>query len=307
MATKILHPHAGRGDRRRLLAQARRSRAAGDGRVLAPLVVQADRRRPAAVWPWMAGRDLAARVARHGRLESTWAVMVADEIACAVEALHRRGLAHGALTADHVLLDSEGHAALIGLDPRARTGADGRATDLRAAEALRRMLLGEDSTPSNPDAAVASPTARPAPDLALAGGASPRGRRALVPLAAGLLVTAMGTAIGITGSGSDCPPVPESTELSADVDGDGCADRLDWSPVTGRLLADTADGRRGWQLGEPGDRFVLGDWNCDGTRTPGLHRPATGRTYGFDHWPTKAAAASRLVDERQECPPTGSP
>lgn len=41
-----------------------------------------------------------------------------------------------------------------------------------------------------------------------------------------------------------------------------------------------------YEMGLPGDVLLLGDWNCDGTPTPALYRPSTGRVYRFDAWAT---------------------
>lgn len=39
-----------------------------------------------------------------------------------------------------------------------------------------------------------------------------------------------------------------------------------------------------YRLGRPGDRPVLGDWDCDGEVTPVLLRPSTGDVISFDRW-----------------------
>ena len=39
-------------------------------------------------------------------------------------------------------------------------------------------------------------------------------------------------------------------------------------------------------IGVDGDRVVLGDWDCDGTPTAALARPATGEVFVFQTWPT---------------------
>ncbi len=102
--------------------------------------------------------------------------------------------------------------------------------------------------------------------------------------AAGVLSPARGTS---RPSILACPPDP--APLQADVDGDGCASGVRWS---GNVLE--VEGRR-YQLGEPGDSVVLGDWDCDGRDTPALYRP-TGAVFFFDGWAedgTPRPAASR--------------
>lgn len=41
-----------------------------------------------------------------------------------------------------------------------------------------------------------------------------------------------------------------------------------------------------YEVGEPGDRLVLGDWDCDGSATPALLRPTTGEVFVFPTWAT---------------------
>jgi hypothetical protein len=53
-------------------------------------------------------------------------------------------------------------------------------------------------------------------------------------------------------------------------------------------------------VGEPGDEAVVGDWDCDGTATPGVVRPATGEVFLFDRWaepgrPLTVTAALRVA------------
>jgi hypothetical protein len=76
--------------------------------------------------------------------------------------------------------------------------------------------------------------------------------------------------------------------LSVDLDRDGCAESVRWISSRGEM---TVDGHppSTWFLGRPGDQLVLGDWDCDGLVTPGLHRPSTGESFRFDDWPTDRA------------------
>lgn len=74
-----------------------------------------------------------------------------------------------------------------------------------------------------------------------------------------------------------CPP-PAAGPITADVDGDGCADAV--------TLADgvvSAAGRR-WSVGVEGDVVALGDWDCDGRATPAVVRPGEGSAWVFDAW-----------------------
>ena len=89
-----------------------------------------------------------------------------------------------------------------------------------------------------------------------------------------------GAAGGVPPDG--CPTAPPP---AADVDGDGCAEAV---RVDGRVVE--AGGAR-WSLGEPGDMATVGDWDCDGTASPALLRPATGAVFVFTRW----AAAGEAV------------
>ena len=39
-----------------------------------------------------------------------------------------------------------------------------------------------------------------------------------------------------------------------------------------------------WSVGEAGDLVAVGDWDCDGTPTPAVLRPAAGQVFVFDRW-----------------------
>ncbi len=71
--------------------------------------------------------------------------------------------------------------------------------------------------------------------------------------------------------------------MAADTEGRGCVIELGWDADARILTVPRAEGPpTRYQLGEPGDLLVVGDWNCDGRQTPGLYRPSTGETFTFD-------------------------
>lgn len=83
------------------------------------------------------------------------------------------------------------------------------------------------------------------------------------------------------------PPGGEPVSGFVDLDADGCPDAVWWSPVDATLhvMTDPSAGNADrFRLGSPGDELVVGDWDCDGTTTPGLYRPASGETFHFDVW-----------------------
>lgn len=51
-----------------------------------------------------------------------------------------------------------------------------------------------------------------------------------------------------------------------------------------------------WQVGEPGDLVVVGDWDCDRLPSPAVVRPSTGEVAVFDRWPaTDEVSEARIV------------
>jgi len=88
-----------------------------------------------------------------------------------------------------------------------------------------------------------------------------------------------------------CPPV---SPPAADIDGDGCEEAVRWSD--GVLQAGSAR----FALGGSGDAWAVGDWDCDGRRTPALLHQGTLAV--FDTWPGPAAE----LQGRQVATTTGS-
>lgn len=113
------------------------------------------------------------------------------------------------------------------------------------------------------------------------GVASLRGLEPRGPAAAGATVTSAPAATTPAAPRADCPVV--DTSLAADVDGDGCLDA-----VTTDAGVLTVAGSR-YELGDPGDTIVLGDWDCDGRATAALVRPSTGEAFLFAGWAEPAA------------------
>lgn len=75
-----------------------------------------------------------------------------------------------------------------------------------------------------------------------------------------------------------CPAV--GGPMTADVDGDGCADSVRYSAGVAE-----AAGRR-WSVGEAGDVAAVGDWSCSGARSLAVLRPRTGEVFAFSGWAT---------------------
>lgn len=89
------------------------------------------------------------------------------------------------------------------------------------------------------------------------------------------------------------PPPPEATVL------------VDDAPTTSSTAAPVArvwpnepvdvtgnevrTGGHRWSVGRPGDVIALGDWDCDGSATPAVLRPGSGRLHLFTAWATEEA------------------
>ena len=75
-----------------------------------------------------------------------------------------------------------------------------------------------------------------------------------------------------------CPLL--NVALTADVDGDGCAEPLRYAD--GVIEAGTLR----WSVGQAGDVAVTGDWSCAGNHSLALLRPTTGEVFAFNEWAT---------------------
>ncbi len=88
------------------------------------------------------------------------------------------------------------------------------------------------------------------------------------------------------GEGSDridpdqIDPEPE-VDPGVDVDGDRCPDEVGIAGTRIRAAGKT------FAVGRAGDHVAVRDWDCDGTATPGLVRPATGEVFLFASWATE--------------------
>jgi serine/threonine protein kinase len=131
----------------------------------------------------------------------------------------------------------------------------------------------------------------------------PMGRRLV------LMASLLGVVLvvrGVTGSGGNntTTATPSETETTTSSTAPSASSLASSQPSASTstpkhesevdLVADrvvSVDGHR-FSVGDPGDRVVLGDWNCDGTPTAAIARPSTGAVYVFDQWPAAGVAAS---------------
>jgi hypothetical protein len=143
----------------------------------------------------------------------------------------------------------------------------------------------------------------------------------------GVLLVAGGSSDGRPGgdgggrgdSGDGCPRAarPAASDsrqvVSGDVDGQGCTTygvyqlRQLAGGTQRMVLTIPIDGDRlDIGLGEPGDRLLLGDWNCDGIDTPAVYRATLGAVQYFDVWPSEGSP-SYLPNRSEPAPPAAAP
>jgi Protein kinase domain len=71
----------------------------------------------AGLWAdWIEGETLSARLQRSGPLRGAELLRVLRELAEAMDAVHKAGLAHGDIKASNVMLDAQGHLILMDFD-----------------------------------------------------------------------------------------------------------------------------------------------------------------------------------------------
>ena len=173
-------------------------------------------------------------------------------------------------------------AAGLEIPPRVDLGAD-------------RSRSGRDPAtrvygPRPPHPAGADDAARPPwPRIAVAAALL-----ALLPVVAVVVLRAAGATaepspaqaarVTAVSDGDDCPAPPADAELVARVAADACPVALSLSGTVLTVPQEDAEPLR-YELGEPGDVVVVGDWTCSGVDTPGLYRPSTGEVFLFERWP----------------------
>jgi serine/threonine protein kinase len=160
--------------------------------------------------------------------------------------------------------------------------------------------------PNTTDDADAFAALRPANDVPAS---RPNGRRlTLVGSAVGLALIFLGlTALrsdGTRAATSSSPATSTTSTTSATTTSPSTtATTTTTTTRVPELATDgtvSIDGHR-YQIGLPGDRVAIGDWECDGTRTAAIARPSTGEVFVFDRWPSvdvevSADAITSVID-----------
>lgn len=254
-----------------------------------------------------AGRPVA------GPLPAVDVARLGAALARSLAALHERGLAHGAVRADHVLVDAHGAVRLCGFAPEGDA-----ATDVRQLGALLLSLLDErehgatvetvraaatrcvvDDVEGRPSTtAIAASLAAIRASARSGGDVGRRGPRRHLALGTAavlgvVLVVTVAAQRPPAGSVSDPPPVTTpatASTSSATTTAEVAAGRV-WPPAIEEIRVAGAT----WRIEtSPGDRVVLGDWDCDGVRTPAIVR-RSGDVFVVDELPATGAAPARYV------------
>lgn len=267
-----------------------------------------------------AGRPLEA----VGRLPIDEVAEVTASLAAIVADLHAVGVVHGAIDASHVLISGHGPPVLCGFGPAgaAATAAD----DVAAIGELIVSLVGNDtelepipdrrwSRPASwhngdgwgrralllvaDQACAEPPTRRPSAARLAAAIAEavpvpePARDPRLASLAAAslavivLAVMALALVAPARG-GSPTAQMPTTTTPTTQMP----TTQMPTTPTTVVVpaapleVATVVEGGRRYEVGEPGDVVVLGDWDGDGARTAAALRPSTGEVFVFSTWST---------------------
>lgn len=236
----------------------------------------------------------------------------------ALTALHDRGWAHGALCAEHVVVDDDGVVRLVSVgSARPLGGSDGAAATER--RELVRLLVGclgrvECSGPATRRLTELRRVRRlrsRLQDLLADGGGAAVGIHALAQLlgirddtddeepdvdrsapervrpghdgSARLRPVASGAAllVLVAGVGALGLGLGASGSTGDPVAREGPAPGAAGARVAGNLVE--LDGTT-YRVGRPGDRPVVDDWLCDGSSAVLVLRPGTGEVIGFPGW-----------------------
>jgi hypothetical protein len=274
---------------------------------------------------WAGGRtasDLRAGVEGAAAVVAAVAMTVAD--------LHGVGVRHGAIRAEHVVLDGEGRPVLCGFGSAGRAGmpaAPTEADDVAALGELLRALVGADvdvepipehrfgrrrgfagATPralltladhATADDVTLRPSAR---GFAAALAATIPGEPAPATSTARWRVPAAAVGVGLLAWGVSAvlrsPSAPRTLEVPTTTTVDAVVD--------GNVVE--LDGVR-YAVGRPGDVLAVGDWDCDGTATVAAVRPTTGEVFLFERWASPGddvvVAPTARVDGAARVEPAG--
>lgn len=242
-----------------------------------------------------------------GPLDAVQVATVAAAVAATLADLHELGIVHGAVEPGHVLVGAEGRPVLCGFaDPSVSDATT--ADDVAAVGALIAGMVGvrcsgwaRRSLLHVADLARADPPTRRPSARRLAGliaGAVPapgppvhRWPRRSTALVAAIAALAAGVVAITPASAPSTPPTTTTTTTITTTT---------TTTTTARTSAVVTVGGRRYEVGQPGDEVELGDWDCDGTRTPAVLRVHSGEVFVFERWPehgeVEATATTTIAD-----------
>jgi hypothetical protein len=89
--------------------------------------------------------------------------------------------------------------------------------------------------------------------------------------------------VGFSGERSTAPPEADRNPPQMIAAADTLtANQIGWRNGLLERTARTRDTH--WSVGQSDDQAAVGDWDCDGSQTLGVYRPATGEWFAFDSW-----------------------
>lgn len=234
---------------------------------------------------------------------------IAATVASHLSDLHLRGIAHGALVAEHVLVDASGSVRLCGLhggEPPDDVVGLGRLIDgvldgadtSEVAASLRAIAArcATDDPSGRPTmAAIAASLAMVTPTRRAVRAERPRRERPRRPLLVGAAVLGAIAAVGTLASVGRADPRPGARSTTTTTTTTAT------TTTTTTIASPPAPPRRfehegaTWELGTERDQLLLGDWNCDGVDTPALLTAAEHALYVIDEWPRDGSLEARHV------------
>lgn len=232
--------------------------------------------------------------------------------------LHEAGLAHGAIRAEHILVDPSGQPVLCGLSCAKAADPATIGTDVGALVEMGRSLASRAGADQETIELILATLEAGHEDLR--GTARSLGRRRLPPAAsraridrraiagaAGAMV-ALAVAVAVVivllrPVGEAAPPAAiPMPPLDAKPPGTTVPPPATSTipPFAANKTSELIHDGRHYTIGRVGDVVVTGDWDCDGTSTPALLRPETGEIAVFADWPganaTIAPAAIFVIE-----------
>ena len=241
--------------------------------------------------------------ALEGPMTADALVPLVGSLAAHLGDLHLRGIAHGAVAPEHVLVDASDAVRLCGFtdgeqaDDVAAVGrlidtvldADDTSAAATSLRAIAARCTNDDPSGRPTMAAVAASlaTTRSTPRSVRVEVATPapRSRRVLALAAAVVSVLVAVGALATTSRAESSAPmttmVMPSTTSTSEAQRPSPPRRFEHDGVT-------------WELGTDRDQLLLGDWDCDAVATPALLTD-DGALYVIDEWPDGDALASRLI------------